>query len=266
MTKSTKFARFALYLSLALVAWFAIAAFGPKFGLFSWKIGFGVMTAGYGIWLIGACALVAVVALVSTLIKAPRKGWVLALVALAIPAGFFLALAGVQQKAASVPLIHDVATDLADPPLFSDEVLALRQSVDANPITDFTTPLNQFAMWQNPRFSSVGTASAGELIAKAYPGLEPVALAAAPVDALAVVAAAMRSEGLQDVAVDEASGTVSGVAEIFLYGFKDDVVARVRPGKTGGSVVDFRSTSRVGVSDLGVNAQRVERLIADIRR
>jgi uncharacterized protein (DUF1499 family) len=53
------------------------------------------------------------------------------------------------------------------------------------------------------------------------------------------------------------------VAETFWYGFKDDVVVRVARGK-----IDFRSVSRVGLSDLGANAARIaklrERVIADL--
>jgi hypothetical protein len=40
--------------------------------------------------------------------------------------------------------------------------------------------------------------------------------------------------------------------------FKDDVVLRIVPTQDGaGSRVDMRSTSRIGVSDLGVNAKRI---------
>ncbi|WJY18864.1 DUF1499 domain-containing protein [Alteriqipengyuania flavescens] len=34
----------------------------------------------------------------------------------------------------------------------------------------------------------------------------------------------------------------------------------VRPGEDGGSVINFRSTSRVGLSDLGYNADRIVKL------
>ena len=40
-------------------------------------------------------------------------------------------------------------------------------------------------------------------------------------------------------------------------GFKDDVVIRVRTDADG-TLVDLRSVSRVGVSDLGANAARIE--------
>jgi uncharacterized protein (DUF1499 family) len=41
-----------------------------------------------------------------------------------------------------------------------------------------------------------------------------------------------------------------------LFGFKDDVVIRVRP-LDAGSVIDVRSLSRIGGSDFGTNARRV---------
>jgi uncharacterized protein (DUF1499 family) len=44
-----------------------------------------------------------------------------------------------------------------------------------------------------------------------------------------------------------------------LFRFVDDVAVRIR-GAEGGSVVDVRSTSRVGVSDLGANARRIREL------
>jgi uncharacterized protein (DUF1499 family) len=62
----------------------------------------------------------------------------------------------------------------------------------------------------------------------------------------------MAAMGLTDIRADEATGTVEGVAETFWFGFKDDVVARV-----GDTQIDFRSVSRVGVSDIGANTARI---------
>jgi uncharacterized protein (DUF1499 family) len=41
-----------------------------------------------------------------------------------------------------------------------------------------------------------------------------------------------------------------------LFGFKDDVVVRIRP-QAQGSIVDVRSVSRVGGSYFGTNAKRI---------
>jgi len=54
------------------------------------------------------------------------------------------------------------------------------------------------------------------------------------------------------------AGTIEATAETFWYGFKDDVAIRIQPAEGGGSIVDVRSVSRVGGSDLGANAERVK--------
>ena len=50
------------------------------------------------------------------------------------------------------------------------------------------------------------------------------------------------------------------------FRFKDDVVVRIRPdpARAGGSIVDMRSISRVGVSDVGVNAKRIRDFLRDL--
>jgi uncharacterized protein (DUF1499 family) len=70
--------------------------------------------------------------------------------------------------------------------------------------------------------------------------------------------------GLEIVAVDEAAGRVEATATTFWFGFKDDVVVRVRSSGAG-SVVDVRSVSRVGVSDLGANARRIGQILDGLR-
>ena len=42
------------------------------------------------------------------------------------------------------------------------------------------------------------------------------------------------------------------------------MVLRVRPDGAGRSLVDMRSVSRVGVGDLGVNAQRIRDFLEDL--
>jgi uncharacterized protein (DUF1499 family) len=47
-----------------------------------------------------------------------------------------------------------------------------------------------------------------------------------------------------------------GIRTTRFFGFKDDVVVRVKP-EGAGSRVDVRSLSRVGKSDVGKNASRI---------
>ena len=55
-------------------------------------------------------------------------------------------------------------------------------------------------------------------------------------------------------------GRIEATDETFWFGFKDDVVVRVR-AEGSGSVIDVRSVSRVGQSDLGKNAQRISEIL-----
>jgi len=50
---------------------------------------------------------------------------------------------------------------------------------------------------------------------------------------------------------------IEAVATPRWFVFKDDVVIRISPAANGGSVLDVRSVSRVGLSDLGTNANRI---------
>jgi uncharacterized protein (DUF1499 family) len=69
--------------------------------------------------------------------------------------------------------------------------------------------------------------------------------------------------GWEIVAAEPASGRIEATATTFWFGFKDDIVVRVTPAE-GGSRVDVRSVSRVGRSDVGTNAQRIEAYLTRI--
>ncbi len=162
-------------------------------------------------------------------------------------------------QAQSVPLIYDIATDTTDAPVFSDAMMARRAADGANEPMVFDVPLGGLEKWAGN--DAVADRTATQLIAEGYPDLAPLRVAASVGETVAAVEAAMTTRGFDNVSVDAGAGRVEGTDELFWYGFRDDVVARVRADGVG-SIVDFRSTSRVGLSDLGVNAQR----IADLRQ
>ena len=62
--------------------------------------------------------------------------------------------------------------------------------------------------------------------------------------------------GLRIVSSDAKQGRIEAVDTTFWFGFKDDVVIRCQDFR-----VDLRSISRVGRSDLGANAKRIEQFI-----
>jgi hypothetical protein len=71
--------------------------------------------------------------------------------------------------------------------------------------------------------------------------------------------------GWQIVAVVPSEGRIEATATTLLFGFKDDVVIRVTPTPRG-SRVDVRSESRIGGSDVGTNAKRIEAFLDALAR
>ena len=142
----------------------------------------------------------------------------------------------------SAPPIHDITTDLDDPPAF--EKLALRE--------DNLTGVETEDNWRR-------------LHREGYGDIEPVGIDKPVAEVIADAERLARERGWRIALADPASGRLEATAFASYFRFNDDVVLRVRPGSNGGSLVDMRSVSRVGVSDLGVNAERVRSFLADLK-
>jgi len=141
----------------------------------------------------------------------------------------------------TLPRIHDISTDTADPPAFV-AVLPLRAGA-RNPVD-----------WKP---ETAAPQKAG------YPDLAPLVLPVPPALAMARAERAARAMGWAIVAVQAEQGRLEATDTTRLFGFQDDVVIRVRP-QGSGSVVDVRSLSRVGGSDFGTNAKRVREVLRRI--
>ncbi len=246
-------ARLARILAIILPLFLLVAALGTKFGLWGWQVGLSAFGLG-GLVLIGLTAVIALVSIVLILRSGSRLGLVSSAFALVVALGFTGLFAPVMLGAGNHP-IHDMATDTANPPAFSPEILAMRAEAGANPLNAYDMPLGeteQFAGTEPP-LSGMTTA---DIIAEKYPELEPLEIGeTGENEAVNAIQLAMADMGFTNIRYNPEAGTVEGVAETFWFGFKDDVVARVSEGW-----VDFRSVSRVGQSDLGANAKRIVEL------
>jgi uncharacterized protein (DUF1499 family) len=241
-----------------LPVFFLLAALGTKIGLWDWKVGLLALTMGGGVILLAITAIIALVSLVLTLLKKPRNNLLagIAIIGLLIPGAVFTVFLAKGNVAERNP-IHDVATDTADPPAFSEATMAARERAGANPLSDYRVPLGELAPFEGVS-PSLARRSHAQIITDTYRELQPLPLGSATqAQAIAAVAAAMDDLGFKDVSTDAEAGRVEGVAETFWFGFRDDVVARV-----GERQIDFRSVSRVGRSDLGANAERIAKLRA----
>lgn len=235
-------------LSLALVV---LGAIGAKLGVLGSLPAFGLSTAGAALAAL-AGLIVGLVALVLALRTKPRLGLRGPSVAVAL-CGLLLALyAGWAANASKQAPIHDIATDWRDPLMPSPQLLADRGE-KANPVE--TAPVAPGAVGSKP-FAGLTLA---EVNRRTCPGATAV-IRAEPVDqAFTRVRDAVKAAGLRIVSDDVRSGRLEAVATSGWYGFKDDLIVRVRP-ENAGARIDMRSISRMGVSDLGVNCARITKL------
>ena len=162
-------------------------------------------------------------------------------------AGIGLIVVGVPwsylRTARSLPPIHDITTDPSEPPAF-EAILPLR--ADA------------------PNSAEYGGAGLATQQREAYPDLAPLVIAVPPEQAFAAALAAALEMDWQIVAADEAAGRIEASDRTLWFGFTDDVVVRIRRDGAG-SRIDVRSTSRVGLGDLGKNAARIRAYLAELR-
>jgi uncharacterized protein (DUF1499 family) len=149
-------------------------------------------------------------------------------------------------RAGAAPPIHEISTDLADPPAFV-AVAALRRDAHAVNPTEYVSRLS------GPGGRSIDVP---QLQRQYYPDIQPLRLALAPAAALQAAQRTAQRLGWQIDAWVPADGRLEATDTSAFFGFKDDVVVRVRASGAG-SLIDVRSKSRVGLSDVGANARRV---------
>jgi uncharacterized protein (DUF1499 family) len=86
-----------------------------------------------------------------------------------------------------------------------------------------------------------------------------------PDRAFARAEAAARRMGWQIAAAAPDQGRLEASDTTRWFAFTDDIVVRVAAAPTG-SRIDVRSASRVGRSDLGVNAKRIRAFLAAVAK
>jgi uncharacterized protein (DUF1499 family) len=94
-----------------------------------------------------------------------------------------------------------------------------------------------------------------ELQIEYYPDVQTLVSDLTAMQAQAKARVVLEAMGL-DIVSARSDSLIEATATTFWFGFKDDVVVRIRE-EGARSIVDVRSVSRVGQSDLGVNAARI---------
>jgi hypothetical protein len=144
----------------------------------------------------------------------------------------------------SVPAIHDITTDVYNPPAFAS--IPLR--------ADNLRGLDSLAEWR-------------DLHQQYYADLKSLRVEHSAQHVLDVALAIVAEKQWTIASIDPEQGIIEATAMVSFVRYRDDIVIRVqRTSDLRGALVDMRSTSRDGISDFGVNAARVRefmRLLAE---
>lgn len=140
------------------------------------------------------------------------------------------------------PQIHDITTDVTDPPIFA--MAGEIRDKTANSLELDPQTITQ----QQAAYPGIQTVQSNLDFAHAYAQAEKVAT----------------DMGWEVTRADPLAGEIEAVDTTKIMAFKDDIIIRVRRDD-GGSVVDLRSASRVGRGDAGANAKRIRSFVTKFK-
>lgn len=219
---------------LLLAAALLLAVAGPAYRSEMLELGDAFSLLRYATYTAVTAAAVGLVALLAGIIKRRFGPGFTAVVVIACTVALLYVPWQHWQRAQAVPAIHDITTDMENPPAFT----ALANARENAP-NEVVYPGESTAEQQRA----------------AYPEVQPLRLDTPMSTVLAAVQAEMQDAGWQ--IVDVSQDHIEATATTRWFGFKDDVVVRLSK-EDGATRVDMRSASRLGKSDVGTNAARVD--------
>ncbi len=234
-TKAPRVVNWTGYLCLAMLLILPVSVLAARTG--AWQPGLLL----YAIAVLGSALLllITIILLLVPRLKPWRNNLSLNLLFAFPGALLFLTLL----SGGSAPRIHDITTDIANPPTFA--AAPDMRGADANTL-------------------DIKPASIAEQ-QKAYPELQPLRTALTRDAALDRALQVARELGWEVYHEDREAGIIEAVDTTRFMGFKDDVVIRVSSDGDG-TLVDLRSVSRVGLGDLGANAKRIRAFLEAFRQ
>ncbi len=233
-----------LFVALAaFVMAVTIVSAGPGTRLGVWEFGTGISIIRKMAIPSMIMAVMAILSFIASLFMARKLvplmfiAAVAAVVAAIVPLKF-------EQNLAANPYIHDITTDFENPPA----IVAAADLPRKNPVA---------YLGSDPAPNSEITIA--EAQRKYFPDIQPL-IVDKKINEIADISSAiireMKMEILKESMTDE-SAISEATYTSFWFGFVDDFIVRIMP-KDGKLRIDVRSKSRVGTSDLGANAHRVQ--------
>jgi uncharacterized protein (DUF1499 family) len=219
----------ALALLVAVLSGVMLLVSGPGYRLRAWSLPTAFILLRWGAY----SGLLATLLAAGVLWRARGRS-LPGVLALAIALTTVVIPLRLQRAAAAVPPIHDITTDTANPPVF-EAIVPLR--TDAPNTLEYS---QEVARQQR----------AG------YPDIKPLVLEMPAPQVFDRALQAARDSGWEVIAADADAGRIEAIDTTTFFGFKDDVVVRLTPIESR-TIVDVRSVSRLGRSDVGTNARRI---------
>lgn len=230
----------ALIALTSIIGFLLVVLPGPLYQYAGVELGTAFTSLRYGVY-VGGAAIILII--LQVLIKRKSVSWgstfvfaVLALIAVAMPVSMM-------GKASTVPPIHDITTDVTNPPAFV-AIAPLRENAP------------------NPIAYEGGEVTRQQI--DAYPEIRTQLLAQSIDEVFAASEQTIDVLGWERVSDGALPYTLEATDTTQWFGFKDDVVIRLK-AKDDNTLVDIRSKSRVGKSDLGKNAERIDTFLTALR-
>ncbi len=221
---------------MSVIAFLLVLLPGPlyKFGIVDLGTAFAGFTFGM---MAGGIALIMLI--LQTLFKRDTLTTSSVVIAITLSLIAIIIPLGMLSTAKSVPPIHDISTDIVNPPEFV--AIAPLRADAPNPV----------------EYAGSETA---EQQRKAYPELQTLTYTQSKSELMEASEQAVNNLGWELVNTDTSAGIVEATDTTVWFGFKDDVVVRVTDNGDE-RLLDIRSKSRIGGSDLGKNAARIRDFI-----
>ncbi len=218
-----------------------LAGVGSRFNWWHFRVGFTLL--GYGAYGGIGAALLGIWGAIQASRKRQVAGILLAVLAVfsgmvvaAVPASWRL-------NARQLPVIHDITTDTVHPPQFV-AILPLRKDA--------------------PNPAVYGGPAVAEQQKQVYSDLRTEVLDLSAGRAFDLALATARAAGWRIVAAEPVEGRIEATDTTFWFGFTDDIVIRITAAGER-ALLDIRSVSRVGKSDVGANARRIRSYLKRLR-
>ncbi len=232
--------RIGFVLALLCAAAALLSGFGYQLDMWGFRDGFTILK-----WAFQLAIVAVIVSVVGLAISSRRSGATLVIGLLGIVIGGIMVYVpwSWKQTLDAHPYIHDITTDLKDPPAFV--VVASIRGKGDHPVT-----------YDGPEVA------AQQL--EAYPDLQSLLVSADPATVFKAAQKVTELMGMEIVDASESDLRIEATDTSFFYRFKDDVVVRL-VATPDGTKVDVRSKSRVGRSDIGQNAKRIRTFLAKLK-